>query len=36
VRHLLAAEGLDADRVTNILDTADHLKQTLLGREVRQ
>lgn len=36
MRHLLSAEGLAADTATAILDTADGLKQTLLGREVRK
>lgn len=36
MRHLLTAEGLDADSATSLLDTADALKQTLLGREVRK
>jgi len=36
VRHLLAAEGLDRDTATELLDTAAGLKQTLLGREVRK
>ncbi|GAA5102347.1 aspartate carbamoyltransferase catalytic subunit [Haloechinothrix salitolerans] len=36
MRHLLAAEGLDRDTITELLDTADGLKQTLLGREVRK
>ncbi len=36
MRHLLAAEGLDAGTATAVLDTADALKQTLLGREVRK
>jgi aspartate carbamoyltransferase catalytic subunit len=36
MRHLLAAEGLDRDTATTLLDTADRLKQTLLGREVRK
>lgn len=36
MRHLLTTEGLDADSATSLLDTADALKQTLLGREVRK
>src|SRR3954470_3750756 len=36
MRHLLATEGLDAATATAILDTADNLKRTLLGREVRK
>ncbi|WP_114453085.1 aspartate carbamoyltransferase catalytic subunit [Halopolyspora algeriensis] len=36
MRHLLSAESLDADTATGVLDTADALKQTLLGREVRK
>jgi aspartate carbamoyltransferase catalytic subunit len=36
VKHLLATEGLDAASATAILDTADSLKHTLLGREVRK
>jgi aspartate carbamoyltransferase catalytic subunit len=36
VKHLLATEGLDADLATAVLDTADELKKTLLGREVRK
>lgn len=36
MKHLLAAEGLDRDTITELLDTADGLKQTLLGREVRK
>jgi aspartate carbamoyltransferase catalytic subunit len=36
VRHLLATEGLDATTATAVLDTADELKRTLLGREVRK
>jgi len=36
VKHLLAAEGLDRDTATELLDTAAGLKQTLLGREVRK
>ncbi|MPY84401.1 MAG: aspartate carbamoyltransferase catalytic subunit [Actinophytocola sp.] len=36
MRHLLAAEGLDRDTATELLDTAAGLKQTLLGREVRK
>jgi aspartate carbamoyltransferase catalytic subunit len=36
VRHLLTTEGLDAATATAMLDTADSLKQTLLGRQVRK
>jgi aspartate carbamoyltransferase catalytic subunit len=36
MRHLLTAEGLSRDTATALLDTADQLKQTLLGREVRK
>ena len=36
MKHLLAAEGLDRDTATELLDTAAGLKQTLLGREVRK
>ncbi|GLY65713.1 aspartate carbamoyltransferase catalytic subunit [Amycolatopsis taiwanensis] len=36
MRHLLATEGLDPDLATAVLDTADELKRTLLGREVRK
>ncbi|MBQ6644956.1 MAG: aspartate carbamoyltransferase catalytic subunit [Saccharopolyspora sp.] len=36
MRHLLTTEGLDPQTATTILDTADTLKQTLLGREVRK
>jgi aspartate carbamoyltransferase catalytic subunit len=36
MRHLLATEGLDADTATAVLDTAEELKRTLLGREVRK
>lgn len=36
MRHLLTTEGLDAASATAVLDTADSLKQTLLGREVRK
>jgi aspartate carbamoyltransferase catalytic subunit len=36
MRHLLTTEGLDAATATRMLDTADSLKQTLLGREVRK
>ncbi|NHD17555.1 MULTISPECIES: aspartate carbamoyltransferase catalytic subunit [Actinopolyspora] len=36
MRHLLTAERLDAETATAVLDTADALKQTLLGREVRK
>jgi len=36
VRHLLATEGLDAATATAVLDTAEELKRTLLGREVRK
>jgi aspartate carbamoyltransferase catalytic subunit len=36
VKHLLATDGLDADTATAVLDTADELKHTLLGREVRK
>lgn len=36
MRHLLSTENLDADTATSVLDTADSLKRTLLGREVRK
>ncbi|MGH3519054.1 MAG: aspartate carbamoyltransferase catalytic subunit [Haloechinothrix sp.] len=36
MKHLLGTEGLETDLATQILDTADNLKQTLLGREVRK
>lgn len=36
MQHLLSAGGLDAATANRILDTADTLKQTLLGREVRK
>jgi aspartate carbamoyltransferase catalytic subunit len=36
MKHLLTTDGLDADTATAILDTADNLKRTLLGREVRK
>jgi aspartate carbamoyltransferase catalytic subunit len=36
VKHLLATDGLDADTATAVLDTADELKHTLLGREVKK
>ncbi len=36
MRHLLSTDGLDAATATAILDTADELKRTLLGREVRK
>lgn len=36
MKHLLAAEGLDPSIVTELLDTADGFKRTLLGREVRK
>jgi aspartate carbamoyltransferase catalytic subunit len=36
VKHLLSAEELDAATATAVLDTADNLKRTLLGREVRK
>ncbi|NYH76940.1 aspartate carbamoyltransferase catalytic subunit [Actinopolyspora biskrensis] len=36
MRHLLTAERLDSETATAVLDTADALKQTLLGREVRK
>ncbi|MHA6800483.1 aspartate carbamoyltransferase catalytic subunit [Bounagaea algeriensis] len=36
MRHLLSTENLDADAATAVLDTADSLKRTLLGREVRK
>jgi aspartate carbamoyltransferase catalytic subunit len=36
MKHLLATEGLDPDVATAVLDTADELKNTLLGREVRK
>jgi aspartate carbamoyltransferase catalytic subunit len=36
MKHLLDAETLDAATATAMLDTADNLKRTLLGREVRK
>ena len=36
MKHLLATEGLGADAATAVLDTAEELKRTLLGREVRK
>ncbi|ASU81146.1 aspartate carbamoyltransferase catalytic subunit [Actinopolyspora erythraea] len=36
MRHLLTADGLDGETVNTVLDTADTLKRTLLGREVRK
>ncbi|PRX46079.1 aspartate carbamoyltransferase [Prauserella shujinwangii] len=36
MRHLLTTENLAADTATAVLDTADELKRTLLGREVRK
>jgi aspartate carbamoyltransferase catalytic subunit len=36
VKHLLSAAELDADTALAVLDTADELKHTLLGREVRK
>lgn len=36
MKHLLAAEGLSPTAATAVLDTADELKRTLLGREVRK
>ncbi|TCP46261.1 aspartate carbamoyltransferase [Tamaricihabitans halophyticus] len=36
MKHLLTTEGLSAAEATAVLDTADTLKQTLLGREVRK
>jgi aspartate carbamoyltransferase catalytic subunit len=36
MRHLLSTDGLDADTAKAVLDTADELKRTLLGREVRK
>ena len=36
MKHLLATDGLDPDQARSILDTADELKKTLLGREVRK
>src|SRR5256886_12616223 len=36
MKHLLSTEGLDAAAATAVLDTADSLKRTLLGREVRK
>ncbi|WP_026448908.1 aspartate carbamoyltransferase catalytic subunit [Actinopolyspora mortivallis] len=36
MRHLLTAEELDPDTASAVLDTADMLKSTLLGREVRK
>ncbi|WP_037362938.1 aspartate carbamoyltransferase catalytic subunit [Amycolatopsis orientalis] len=36
MKHLLGTDGLDADTATAVLDTADELKHTLLGREVKK
>jgi aspartate carbamoyltransferase catalytic subunit len=36
VKHLLSTAGLDRAAATGLLDTADELKATLLGREVRK
>jgi aspartate carbamoyltransferase catalytic subunit len=36
VKHLLSAADLDLDTATALLDTADELKATLLGREVHK
>ncbi len=36
MRHLLTVTDLDAAAATDLLDTADRLKQALLGREVRK
>ncbi|MFD2416200.1 aspartate carbamoyltransferase catalytic subunit [Amycolatopsis pigmentata] len=36
MKHLLATEGLEPEQATAVLDTADELKKTLLGREVRK
>ncbi len=36
MKHLLSTDGLDAASATAVLDTADELKRTLLGREVRK
>ena len=36
MKHLLTTDGLHRDQAIAILDTADRLKQALLGREVRK
>ncbi|CAM3472467.1 aspartate carbamoyltransferase catalytic subunit [Kibdelosporangium persicum] len=36
MKHLLSCDGLSRDTATAVLDTAEALKQTLLGREVRK
>jgi len=36
VKHLLSTDGLDPAQAVAVLDTADTLKRTLLGREVRK
>ena len=36
MKHLLSTDGLDPAQATALLDTADTLKRTLLGREVRK
>ncbi|MBK1788148.1 aspartate carbamoyltransferase catalytic subunit [Prauserella cavernicola] len=36
MKHLLTTDGLAEDAATAVLDTADELKRTLLGREVRK
>ncbi|AIG77874.1 Aspartate carbamoyltransferase [Amycolatopsis japonica] len=36
MKHLLATDGLDPAFATAVLDTAEELKHTLLGREVRK
>lgn len=36
MRHLLTAEGLATDEALAVLDTADELRHTMLGRQVRK
>ncbi|ALG11681.1 aspartate carbamoyltransferase catalytic subunit [Kibdelosporangium phytohabitans] len=36
MKHLLSCDGLSRDAATAVLDTADSLKQALLGREIRK
>jgi aspartate carbamoyltransferase catalytic subunit len=36
MKHLLSVADLDAAAATGLLDTADRLRQALLGREVRK
>lgn len=36
MRHLLGTDGLDTSEAVSVLDTADELKHTLLGRQVKK